>query len=143
MLFPLIKTMEKEKSYQVQQMGSIYSNAERVVIWLGEATYQTDKIMFWLQHLEEKKRSIQYAAGDQEFSDSQWMDLWSESVQNLRKSQQDVLVDAYSCFSIEIGLRESGLYKKPLIRELPKSFAEENLFQQASSLVRHLYYILS
>jgi hypothetical protein len=39
---------EKEKSSQVQQMSSIYSNAERVIIWLGEATYKTDYFMHYL-----------------------------------------------------------------------------------------------
>ncbi|KIN07112.1 hypothetical protein OIDMADRAFT_109868, partial [Oidiodendron maius Zn] len=35
----------KERGYQVLQMGHIYRNAERVVIWLGEGTKETDLIM--------------------------------------------------------------------------------------------------
>jgi hypothetical protein len=35
-------------------MGTIYSNAERVIIWLGEATYDTDYIMQHMKQLEEK-----------------------------------------------------------------------------------------
>jgi hypothetical protein len=36
---------DKEKGHQVQQMGNIYSRAERVVIWLGPANCDTDFLM--------------------------------------------------------------------------------------------------
>jgi hypothetical protein len=39
---------DKERGEQVQQMGSIYSKAERVIIWLGEATYDTDYVMHYM-----------------------------------------------------------------------------------------------
>jgi ankyrin repeat protein len=81
---------KKEKSYQVQQMGSIYSNAERVVIWLGQATYETDYFMYHAQQLE--RESMKYASDNQEISDSQWTDIWVLVVQNLRDNQRDFLV---------------------------------------------------
>jgi hypothetical protein len=46
---------EKEKEHQVQQMGSIYRNAERVMIWLGQATYETDYFMYYAQQLERER----------------------------------------------------------------------------------------
>jgi Heterokaryon incompatibility protein (HET) len=42
---------EEERGQQVQQMGSIYSQAERVIIWLGEATYDTDYVMHYMKQL--------------------------------------------------------------------------------------------
>ncbi|KAF2420977.1 hypothetical protein EJ08DRAFT_527595 [Tothia fuscella] len=40
---------EEEKSHQVQQMGSIYARAERVIIFLGQSTYETDYFMQYAQ----------------------------------------------------------------------------------------------
>jgi hypothetical protein len=81
---------EKEKSYQVQQMGLIFSKAERVIIWLGQATYETNYFMNYAQQLESE--SISYAFDNQDSLDSQWTDLWVLRVQSLRESQQDVLI---------------------------------------------------
>lgn len=39
------QTNLEERGYQVNQMGEIYKNAERVVVWLGEATDETDIAM--------------------------------------------------------------------------------------------------
>jgi len=43
----------KERGYQVQKMGLIYQNAERVVIWLGEGTKETDLIMDSMKYLHQ------------------------------------------------------------------------------------------
>jgi hypothetical protein len=43
-----------EKGHQVRQMGDIYHRAERVVIWLGLGTYETNVIMDSMKLLEEK-----------------------------------------------------------------------------------------
>jgi ankyrin repeat protein len=43
---------EKEQSQQVQQMGSIYSKAERVLVWLGESSYTTDCVMDLMKRVE-------------------------------------------------------------------------------------------
>src|SRR5690242_11490104 len=45
----------KERSHQVQQMGKIYSQADRVVFWLGRSTEQTDILMRSLKWLEHEK----------------------------------------------------------------------------------------
>ncbi|KAK2754755.1 ankyrin repeat and sam domain containing protein 6 [Colletotrichum kahawae] len=41
----------KERGHQVQQMGDIYHQARQVVVWLGEATSETDAFMTVLQKL--------------------------------------------------------------------------------------------
>ncbi|CAI0651342.1 unnamed protein product [Colletotrichum noveboracense] len=42
----------KERDHQVQQMGDIYRQARQVVVWLGEATKQSDAFMGLLQTLQ-------------------------------------------------------------------------------------------
>ena len=39
---------DKEKGHQVQQMGDIYQTAERVIIWLGTGTEDSDVLMEFL-----------------------------------------------------------------------------------------------
>ncbi|KAH6716510.1 heterokaryon incompatibility protein-domain-containing protein [Leptodontidium sp. MPI-SDFR-AT-0119] len=68
---------KNEQGQQVQQMGSIYSKAERVIIWLGEATYATDYVMNYMKQLEEE--SAKHHSDDQhrqEISHKQWVDTW-------------------------------------------------------------------
>jgi hypothetical protein len=82
---------EKEKSHQVQQMGLIYRNAERVMIWLGQATYETDYFMKFAQQLG--RECVNYVSDNHEKLDSQWTDTWALIVQDLRNSQRDLLVE--------------------------------------------------
>ncbi|KIM94272.1 hypothetical protein OIDMADRAFT_184373 [Oidiodendron maius Zn] len=75
-------------------MGSIYSKAERVIIWLGEAMYNTDYVMYYIKQLEEE--SVKYASDDknsQEISDKQWVDIWSVVVRDLSPDQIALLVE--------------------------------------------------
>ena len=85
---------KNEQGQQVQQMGSIYSKAERVIIWLGEALYDTDYVMYYMKQLEEE--SVKYASDDQdgqEISDKQWVDIWSVVVRDLSPDQIALLVE--------------------------------------------------
>lgn len=43
---------DNEKGHQLQQIGNIYHRAERVVIWLGPATYETNVFMASMKKLE-------------------------------------------------------------------------------------------
>lgn len=43
----------KERGHQVRQMGDIYRRADRVLFWLGTATYETDIAMESLNCLQE------------------------------------------------------------------------------------------
>ena len=48
-------------------MGSIYNKAERVLIWLGEAQYDTNCVMQHMKQLENE--GIKYASNGQKISD--------------------------------------------------------------------------
>jgi hypothetical protein len=72
-------------------MGSIYSKARRVIIWLSEATYDTDYVMHYIEQLE--KEGAKYATNDQKISDTQWVNIWSEVVHSLSADQRDLLVE--------------------------------------------------
>jgi hypothetical protein len=42
---------EKDKSHQVAMMADIYSKADRVIVWLGESTPESDYALTWCQHV--------------------------------------------------------------------------------------------
>jgi ankyrin repeat protein len=64
----------KEQGHQVRQMGFIYKKAERVIIWLGAATPETDVVLEFLQRLERK--SYKYQCSSWKASDGRWQELW-------------------------------------------------------------------
>jgi ankyrin repeat protein len=66
---------DKERGHQVRQIASIYNEAERVIIWLGLATYDTDFIMHFMKQLE--KKSINHACNNWKTSDKGWVNIWS------------------------------------------------------------------
>ena len=72
-----------ERGHQVQQMGNIYSQANRVIFWLGSPTYEINALMDSLKQLE--KESIKHACGNWKLTDVRWMDLWS-AVQSTLKN---------------------------------------------------------
>jgi hypothetical protein len=74
----------KERGHQVQQMTDIYSGAERVVIWLGNSTWQTDILMQATQLLQEK--SNQESCKGWELTDRRWSDIWSAVLSSLDKA---------------------------------------------------------
>ena len=85
---------ENERGQQVQQMGSIYSKAERVIIWLGEATYDTDYVMCYMKQLEEE--SAKHPSGNQrqqEISHQQWVGIWLAVIRDLTPDQRGLLVE--------------------------------------------------
>ncbi|KAH8726097.1 heterokaryon incompatibility protein-domain-containing protein, partial [Phaeosphaeriaceae sp. PMI808] len=82
---------DREREQQVQQMGSIYSKAERVIIWLGESTYDTDCVMRHMKQLE--KEGVKHGLNDQNISDKQWVNIWSALEQGLSADQRDLLVE--------------------------------------------------
>ncbi|KAF2133115.1 HET-domain-containing protein, partial [Dothidotthia symphoricarpi CBS 119687] len=71
----------KERGHQVQQMASIYKRAERVVIWLGQATSETDLIFRCMHQLEEDVSRCTHK--DWEVFDERWrwQTLWSTTQQ--------------------------------------------------------------
>lgn len=65
----------KERGHQVQQMGDIYRQAQSVIFWLGQATYETNVVMDYLQQLQ--KESLKHACKDWMPSDKRWQGLWT------------------------------------------------------------------
>ncbi|KAF2100489.1 HET-domain-containing protein [Rhizodiscina lignyota] len=74
-----------ERNHQVQQMGDIYSNAEEVVIWLGQAFPGSGGLMTALQSRSSNlkndrdsrlKPQNHRAALEQVFDNSYWTRLW-------------------------------------------------------------------
>jgi hypothetical protein len=49
----------QERRHQVQQMGRIYKAAERVVIWLGQGTKETDLVMDFMKQLHDRNVSVE------------------------------------------------------------------------------------
>jgi ankyrin repeat protein len=82
---------DKERGQQVQQMGSIYRKAERVLVWLGESGYDTDYAMHYMKQLENK--GVKHTSNDRKISDSEWVDIWSEVVHNLDTHKIALLVE--------------------------------------------------
>jgi hypothetical protein len=60
----------QERGHQVALMGDIYSRAERVLIWLGPGTNNTDLLLGCLKQLEIESTS------DWTFRDSRWRESW-------------------------------------------------------------------
>jgi ankyrin repeat protein len=65
----------RERGHQVQQMASIYNEAERVIIWIGLPTYDTDLIMNFMKKLEEE--SLRHTCNNWKTSDQGWANIWS------------------------------------------------------------------
>jgi hypothetical protein len=65
----------KERGHQVEQMSKIYSEAERVIFWLGPGTVETDMVMESLQYLH--RESLDHSAADWSFQDDRWTNLWT------------------------------------------------------------------
>jgi hypothetical protein len=80
----------KEKGHQVQQMGNIYRLAERVVIWLGPATYETNVLMDSIKQLE--KETINYPRNSWRFPDQAWQHIWSNIQFNLSSVHSDLKI---------------------------------------------------
>lgn len=65
----------RERGHQVQQMGSVYSQADRVIIWLGPATDDTNVLLDSLKRLEQESTKINHCGWT--IGDRRWKDLWS------------------------------------------------------------------
>ncbi|KAL7900363.1 hypothetical protein HDV63DRAFT_370944 [Trichoderma sp. SZMC 28014] len=66
----------KERSHQVQMMGEIYKQADRVVFWLGSGTDETNVFMKSMQLLQ--KLSIRQQCRSWTREDDRWKTLWGE-----------------------------------------------------------------
>jgi ankyrin repeat protein len=73
----------KERGHQVRQMGSIYKRAERVIIWLGAATPETDAVFQFMRRLEQE--SNKYPCNSWKASDGRWRELWWDMLESLNQ----------------------------------------------------------
>ncbi|KAB8222320.1 heterokaryon incompatibility protein-domain-containing protein [Aspergillus novoparasiticus] len=80
----------KERGHQVRHMGGIYKQAERVLFWLGQPTYETNVVLDSLHQLQ--KESTKHACRTWELSDPRWVDLWSTLQLNLGNKYPDLRV---------------------------------------------------
>jgi ankyrin repeat protein len=56
-------------------MASIYNEAERVIIWIGLPTNDTDLVMNFMKELEEE--SLRHTCNNWKISDQRWANIWS------------------------------------------------------------------
>jgi ankyrin repeat protein len=63
---------ERERGHQVEQMCKIYSQAEEVIVWLGQATEETNILMESLRRLEEYSSMH----GHRHWDRAQWTTFW-------------------------------------------------------------------
>ncbi|PON27151.1 hypothetical protein TGAM01_v204100 [Trichoderma gamsii] len=66
----------KERSHQVQMMGEIYKQADRVVFWLGSGTDETNVFMKSMELLQ--RQSIRQQCRSWTRQDDRWKTLWGE-----------------------------------------------------------------
>ncbi|QMW46303.1 hypothetical protein G4B11_009758 [Aspergillus flavus] len=78
----------KERGHQVRHMGDIYKQAERVIFWLGQPTYDTNVVLDSLHQLQ--KESTGYACRTWELTDPRWADLWSSVQPRLKDKYPDL-----------------------------------------------------
>lgn len=78
---------KKERGHQVEQMSKIYSEAERVIFWLGLGTLETDILMESLQLLQ--RESINYNLGGWSLQDNRWKNLWASMELKFGRSHND------------------------------------------------------
>ncbi|KAL0936899.1 HET-domain-containing protein [Colletotrichum truncatum] len=72
----------KERGHQVLHMGYIYKQADRVVFWLGYATYDTNVFMESVKALQEE--SMKHTTKDWKLDDPRWREIWEEVQPALR-----------------------------------------------------------
>ncbi|CAN9314482.1 unnamed protein product [Alternaria sp. RS040] len=78
---------ERERGHQVQQMCKTYSQAEEVVVWLGQATEVTDVFMESLQRLDEYSSMHEHRHWDL----AQWTTFWHLVPKNPRFAPQEAM----------------------------------------------------
>jgi ankyrin repeat protein len=100
-----------ERGHQVRQMSSIYQRAEQVIVWLGQASSNTDLFFHYMQCLE--KEAVGHACTDWKDSDGRWQLLWS----NVRLLWNNLHQDA-QCEGLEDLLRRPWFRRVWIIQEV-------------------------
>ncbi|KAF5877904.1 putative ankyrin repeat and sam domain containing protein 6 protein [Botrytis fragariae] len=78
-----------EKIHQIRQMGDIYKKAEKVVIWLGRGTEDSDLVMDAMKRL--RKASLGWHPAEWKDKSNGWVDENNEHLTNLREQMRLIL----------------------------------------------------
>ncbi|TGO45064.1 hypothetical protein BOTNAR_0705g00020 [Botryotinia narcissicola] len=78
-----------EKIHQISQMGDIYKKAEKVVVWLGRGTEETDLVMDSMKRL--RKASLGWNSAEWKDKASSWVDENNEYLTNSREQMRLIL----------------------------------------------------
>ncbi|TGO25876.1 hypothetical protein BPAE_0071g00480 [Botrytis paeoniae] len=78
-----------EKIHQIRQMGDIYKKAEKVVVWLGRGTEETDLVMDAMKRL--RKASLGWHSAEWKDKANDWVDENNEHLPNLRDQMRLIL----------------------------------------------------
>ncbi|THV47033.1 hypothetical protein BGAL_0340g00030 [Botrytis galanthina] len=78
-----------EKIHQIRQMGDIYKKAEKVVVWLGRGTEETDLVMDSMKRL--RKASLGWNSAEWEYKANGWVDENYEHLKNSREQMRLIL----------------------------------------------------
>jgi hypothetical protein len=73
------QTRIAERNHQVRHMASIYHDADRVLFWLGEPTYETDFLISSLRRLQALASDTPNITREKAH-DSRWRALWKEEL---------------------------------------------------------------
>ncbi|RII23664.1 hypothetical protein CUC08_Gglean012488 [Alternaria sp. MG1] len=71
-----INQSDKEETMeQVVKMSTAFARAEKVIVWLGESTPETDVVFHLMQRFEKEAQKYPYKSWGP--SDKRWLELWS------------------------------------------------------------------
>jgi hypothetical protein len=104
----------QERGHQVRQMGGVYSQADRVVVWLGPATDDTNVLMDSLNWLEQE--SIKLACRDWALADRRWQDLWTSLQLELKGRYWNLA--ARQCAGLELLLQRPWFKRIWILQEV-------------------------
>lgn len=109
-----MKRKKKEKAQQIQQMGTIYRWASRVIFWLGPATYETNVFMDSMHLLQ--KESSKYPRIVWKDSDHICADVWTDIQPKLRELHSSL--DMMQRTGLEIILKRQWFKRVWILQEV-------------------------
>ena len=108
---------DKEKSEQVAKMANTFARAEKVIIWIGESTPETDVVFHSMQRLEKEAQKHPYKSWEP--SDKRWLELWS----TVGNADEDLVLQQRK--GLESILSRSWFHRMWISQEVSKARAAE------------------
>ncbi|CAN9182088.1 unnamed protein product [Alternaria alternata] len=143
---------DKEKGHQVQQMGDIYRTAERVIVWLGTGSQDSDVLMEFLgtlplnaevhsaSQLVPRDLQVRYREPMEKLLDRPWFRrIWV--IQEVAKAQRAIVVCGWKSVSTRVftnapsllGL-EPDLHAKAILDVMPGHLRARNWYNKQPTL---------